>query len=176
MENRIKCSLEEHNEIDAICTCPECGIYMCNKCENLHSSLLKKYHHPYKLNKVDEVFTGICKEKGHTDKLKYFCKNHNQLCCAACIAKINEEGDGQHKDCDVCNIKNIKEEKKNRLKENIKLLEELENIFDENIKELKDIFQKIEKDKEDLKFKIINIFTKIRNTLNERENKLLKYR
>ena len=49
MENRIKCSLEEHKEIDAICTCPECGIYMCNKCENLHSSLLKK-HHPYKLN------------------------------------------------------------------------------------------------------------------------------
>ena len=63
---------------------------------------------------------------------------------------------------------------KNKLKENIKLLEELENKFDENIKELKDIFQKIEKDKEDLKFKIINIFTKLRNTLNEREDKLLK--
>jgi len=173
MENRIKCSLEEHKEIDAICTCPECGIYMCNKCENHHSSLFKN-HHPYKLNKEDEVFTGICKEKGHPNKLKYFCKNHNQLCCAACISKINEEGDGQHKDCDVCNIKNIKEEKKNKLNENIKLLEELENKFDENIKELKDIFQIIEKDKEDLKFKIINIFTKLRNALNEREDKLLK--
>ena len=74
----------------------------------------------------------------------------------------------------VCTVENIKEEKKNKLKENIKLLEELENKFDENIKELKDIFQKIEKDKEDLKFKIINIFTKMRNALNEREDKLLK--
>jgi len=172
MELQHKCSFEEHKDIDAIITCPECKIYMCNKCENFHSSLFKN-HHPYKLNKEEEIFTGFCKEKNHYE-LKYFCKNHNQLCCAACIAKINNKGDGQHKDCDVCNIESIKDEKKNKLKENIKNLEDLENKFNENIKELKDIFQTIEKDKEDLKLKVQNIFTKIRKILNDREDKLLE--
>jgi hypothetical protein len=37
------------------------------------------------------------------------------------------------------------------LKENIKKLEELEITFNEKINELKKIFQKIEKDKENLK-------------------------
>ena len=144
MEFQHKCSFEEHKDIDAIITCPECKIYMCNKCENFHSSLFKN-HHPYKLNKEEEIFTGFCKEKNHTMKLAYFCKDHNQLCCAACIAKINNKGDGQHKDCGVCDIESIKDEKKNKLKENIKNLEDLENKFNENIKELKDIFQTIEK-------------------------------
>ena len=49
MEFQHKCSFEEHKDIDAIITCPECKIYMCNKCENFHSSLFKN-HHPYKLN------------------------------------------------------------------------------------------------------------------------------
>ena len=39
----------------------------------------------------------------------------------------------------------------NKLKENIKCLEDLENGFNENINKLKDIFDKIEKDKDDLK-------------------------
>ena len=38
---------------------------------------------------------------------------------------------------------------------------------------LKKIFQNIEKDKEDLKLEIQNIFTKIRTTLNDREDELL---
>ena len=172
MDIQKKCSFEEHKEIEANTICPECKIYMCNKCENHHSSLFKN-HHPYHLNKEDEIFTGFCKEKNHTMKLEYFCKDHNQLCCAACIAKINEKGDGQHKDCDVCGLEKIKDEKKNKLKENIKCLEDLENKFNENMKELKDIFQNIEKDKEDLKLKVQNVFTKIRKILNEREDKLL---
>ena len=122
MENEInqtKCSSEEHKEIDAISFCPECRIYMCNKCQNHHTPLFKN-HHPYNLDKGEEIFTGFCKEKNHSMKLEYFCKEHNQLCCAACIAKLNVKGDGQHKDCDVCDIKSIKDEKKNKLKENIK--------------------------------------------------------
>ena len=173
MENKIKCSYEDHKEILAIKFCPECRIYMCNKCENLHSSLFKN-HHLYNMNKEDEIFTGFCKEKGHQNKLRYFCKNHNQLCCAVCIAKLNEEGEGQHKDCDVFYIEKIKEEKKNKLKENIKCLEDLQNKFNENMNELKEICEKIEKDKDELKLKIQNIFTKIRTTLNEREDKLIE--
>jgi len=145
---------------------------MCNKCENHHSPLHKN-HQTYKLNKVEEKFTGFCKEKNHPNKLEFYCKSHNQLCCVACIAKLNEKGYGTHKDCEVCIIEKIKEEKKNKLKENIKCLEDLENKLNENINKLKNIFNKIEKGKEDLKLKIQNIFTKIRNVLNERENHLL---
>ena len=101
MEEEIKCSLEEHKKINAIKYCPECKIYMCNKCDNMHKTLLK-YHQPYILNKEEEIFTGICKEKNHQNKLEYFCKNHNQLCCVSCLCKLNEKGEGQHKDCDVC--------------------------------------------------------------------------
>ena len=172
MEAQKKCSLEEHKEISAIKYCPECKIFMCNKCDNYHSFLFKN-HNPYDLNKVNEIFTGICKEKNHQNKLEYFCKNHNQLCCVACIAKLNEKGEGQHKDCDVCYIEKIKEEKRNKLKENIKCLEELENKFNESIELLKQLFESIGKDKENLKLEIQNLFTKIRAMLNDREDELL---
>jgi len=173
MEKPKKCFTEEHKELDAISYCPECRICMCNKCENYHSTFFKN-HHPYKLNKEEEVFTGYCKEKNHQNQLEFFCKNHNELCCAACIAKLNGKGFGKHKDCVVCFIEDIKEEKKKKLKENIKSLEELQNKFNEDINKIKEIFEKIEKDKDDLKLKVQNIFTKIRTTLNDREDKLLK--
>ena len=171
--NQIKCSSEEHKELDAISFCPECRIYMCNKCQNLHTPLFKN-HHSHNLNKGEEIFTGFCKEKNHPNRLEYFCKEHNQLCCAACIAKINDKGDGQHKDCDVCGIENIKEEKKNKLKENIKILEDLSNTFNNIFKEMKEIFENVEKNKDDLKLKVQKSFTKIRTALNEREDKLLE--
>jgi len=171
MEVIIKCSLEEHKEINAIKFCPECRIYMCNKCDNHHFSLFKN-HHSFDINKGNEIFTGICKEKNHYE-LKYFCKNHNQLICSACLCKLNEKGEGQHKDCDVYYIEKIKDEKKNKLKENIKYLEEIQNKFNETMLSMKKIFEDIEKDKENLKLEIQNIFTKIRNTLNDREDELL---
>ena len=43
MEVHTKCSSEEHKDINAISFCPECRIYMCNKCENLHSTLHKNH-------------------------------------------------------------------------------------------------------------------------------------
>ena len=150
MENKIKCFTEEHKDIDAVSFCPQCRIYMCNKCENYHTPFFKS-HRTFKINKRTELFTGFCEEKNHINKLEFYCKNHNQLCCVACITKLNELGNGQHKDCEIFIIENIKEEKKNKLKENIKYLEDLENKFNENIKKIKDIFEKIEKDKENLK-------------------------
>ena len=170
---QIKCSSEEHKVIDAISFCPECRIYMCNKCQNLHTPLFKS-HHSYNLNKGGEIFTGFCKEKNHPNKLEYYCKDHNQLCCSVCIAKLNIKGDGQHKDCNVCGIENIKDEKKNKLKENIKSLEDLSNSFNNIFKELKECFENVEKSKENLKLKVQKAFTKIRTALNEREDKLLE--
>ena len=174
MENQIKCFTEEHKEIDAISYCPECRIYMCNKCENLHSALLKNHHHPYRLNKKDEIFSGYCNEKDHPLILEFFCKNHNQLCCGLCIAKLNKKGLAQHKDCDVCIIEEVKEDKKEKLKKNIKMLEDLQNKFNENKNKLKDIIENIGKDKDNLKLKDQNTFTKIRTILNEREDQLLQ--
>ena len=52
-------------------------------------------------------------------------------------------------------------------------MKDLETKINESMKSLKNIFESIEKDKEDLKLEIQNIFTKIRTILNEREDALL---
>ena len=173
MEKIIKCSQKDHKELEAINFCQICNIYMCNKCDKIHNNLCS-HHCTYNPKKdLQEIFTGICFEDNHPNELKYFCRTHNKLCCAACISKIKDKGDGQHYDCDVCSIENIKEEKKKNLNENILKLKELSNSFDKSINELKLIFEKISQNKEKLKEKIQKIFTRIRNALNDREDKLL---
>ena len=168
-----KCSLDKHKDIEAVYFCPECKIFMCNKCENKHSELFIN-HHFYKIDRnLDDIFTGFCKEKRHYMSLEYYCKNHNKLVCPSCIVKIKGNGYGEHNDCDVCFIKKIKKEKKNLLNENIKYLEEISTTIENSINELKDILEKINKNKEELKLNIQNIFTKLRNALNKREDKLL---
>ena len=146
---------------------------MCNKCEIFHSKLCKN-HRTFVLKKDnEEIFTGFCKEENHQIKLQYFCKNHNSLCCAACISKIKSNGNGNHKDCEIYKIDDIKDEKLNKSKDNIKLLEELSHKLEESVKQLKFLFTKINENKEELKLKIQKIFTKIRNELNNREDELL---
>lgn len=173
MENNKICSLKQHSEIKAISYCQQCDIYMCNKCHKNHSELCQN-HIPYNLN-MDKlnIFTGICQVKNHSEKLFYFCRNHNELCCAACITKIKGKGNGQHTDCDVCYIEDIKNEKKNKLRDNIKTLENISNNLEESIKNLKLLFEKINKEKEELKKIIKANFTKIRNEINDREDKIL---
>ena len=80
---------------------------------------------------------------------------------------------GQHTECDVCHIEDIKDEKKNKLKDNIKCLEDSFNTFNESFNKLKIIYEKINENKENLKIIIQKFFTKVRNTLNEREDNLL---
>ena len=175
MENKKKkCSFKEHKEIDAICFCQICNIYMCDKCTNYHKGLLE--NHPlYNLDEnIKLIFSNCCKEKNHDKfQLKYFCKSHNLLCCAACISKIKGKGDGQHKDCSICLIEDIKEEKKNKLSENIKCLEDLSKNLDISINKIKKKFEKINENKEELKLIIQQKFTKIRDCLNKREDLLL---
>ena len=169
----LKCSCKKHEESRAIFYCPECKIYMCNKCDNYHSELFQS-HHQYKLDKDSKlIFTGFCKEPNHLEKLEYFCKNHNALCCASCITKIKKNGKGQHTDCDVCVLSDIKDEKKNKLKENIKTLEDLSKNLEESIKKLKSLSENVDKKKEEIKLKIQKVFTSIRNAINEREDSLL---
>ena len=175
MEHKIrKCSLKKHQEIQAITFCQVCKLYMCNKCESYHKELFEESHHEYKLNKESkEIFTGFCNEISHTNKLEYFCKDHNQLCCAECIIKIKSKGKGKHKDCQIFNIEDIKEEKRSKLEENSNILEKLSISLEESINKLKLIFEKINENKEELKSKIQKIFTKIRNSVNDREDELL---
>ena len=146
---------------------------MCNKCSNYHSGFFED-HHQYNINKeIKDIFLEICKEENHSNKLEYYCKNHNQLCCICCSSKIKRQGYGQHCNCDICFIEDIKEEKKIKLKENLKKLEELSKTLEKSIVELKVIFEKINKNKEDLKAKIQKVFTKLRAALNDREDELL---
>ena len=70
---------------------------------------------------TEDIFIGICNEENHVKELLYFCKYHNQLCCVKCIVKIKRKNNGQHKDCNVSLIEDIEEEKKSKLKENIKI-------------------------------------------------------
>ena len=137
-EKLFKCLSENHKGVDSILFCIICKIYMCNKCEKLHSWLF--HNHPQ--IKIDnknnqDFFTGLCPEKNHKNELNFFCKNHNKLCCIFCLSKIKNKETGQHSDCDVCYIEDIENEKKDKLEENIKILEELSKIFERSINELK---------------------------------------
>ena len=171
--DRIKCSSKKHSDNDAINYCQECRINLCNKCEKLHSELFEN-HHQYKIDKdSSEIFTGFCKEPNHLEKLSFFCKDHNELCCSSCVTKIKDNRYGKHANCKICFIEDIKEEKKGKLKENINNLENLSSTLNESINKLKKIFEKINENKEELKLKVQKIFTKLRNTINEREDKLL---
>jgi len=174
-ETTKMCYHQDHSNIEAVYFCIECKIYICNKCENFHSKLFKN-HHKYTLDKnknISEIFTGFCKEENHLDKLEFFCKTHNQLCCAGCITKIKIKDKGQHNDCEICSLEDIKESKENLLKENILNLEKLSKEMNVLINEIKVVFEKINKDKEELKLNIQKIFTKIRNAINEREDEIL---
>ena len=171
-----KCSAKKHSEITAIYYCQDCKKFLCNKCQNLHSELIEE-HQLIKLEKNtiwENIFTGYCKENSHINKLEYFCKTHNKLCCIECICKIKDETRGYHSDCEVCKIENIINEKKDKLKDNIKCLEELLKILESSMNEIRKTSEKINEDKEKAKLNIQNIFTKIRNVLNEKEEELLK--
>ena len=176
MENKIekiKCSYKEHFEIDASTFCNECKVYMCNKCDSFHSKLLQN-HHSVRLNKKDEeIFTGLCKEEKHQLELEFFCKTHNVLCCAACISKIKNKDFGKHKDCDVCVIEDIKEEKKKNLKFHMKNLQELSYTLQDSVNHLKLILEKTNQNKEELQLKIQQFFTNVKTILNKREDELL---
>ena len=105
------------------------------------------------------------KEQSHSIELKYYWKTHNVLCCAKCISKIKQKGNGQHTEYDICFIEDYENEKKSKLNKNINILENLIIILEKSIIEFKN--------KESLKLKIQNIFNTIRNTLNDREIELL---
>ena len=115
MEEQPKnCSLKSHNKYKAIIYWYSCKLSMCDKCSVHHSELFEG-HKTINLDKdkdkgIKKIFTWLCKEEKHKIELEYYCKAHNILCCAACINKIQSKGNGKHKDCQICNIEEIKDE------------------------------------------------------------------
>ena len=118
--DKKKCSSKNHSDANAISYCQECKIYLCNKCQNLHSELFEN-HHSFNIDKnINEIFTGFCEKENHNIKYQYFCRTHNILCCSACICKIKDQENGEHKDCTISTIKEIKDEKKKYIKRKYK--------------------------------------------------------
>ena len=173
MENKIcYCSAKDHQEIKTISFCQDCRVYMCENCKKIHLDLYN--HHQIDLNdEKQDIFIGICNEKNHNYNLEYYCKTHNKLVCIAYLATIKKKGNGQHKNCKICVIEDIKEEKKNNLNENYKTLEILFNSVKESLENLKKNLEDINTKKEEMKINIQKIFTKIRNEINNREDELL---
>ena len=165
----MKCSMNGHEEKNAIKFCIECNIFMCHQCFNHHKGLFNDKHHLLDITENDDnIFTGLCTEENHSNKLDHFCKTHNQLCCISCIGT-----NGKHNNCQFCKIEDIKEEKKENLEKNMKALDDISNNIKESLIKLKDFSEKIEEQKEELKSKIMKTMTNIRNKLNEREDELL---
>ena len=83
MEVQAKnCANLDHSEIKANIYCSKCEIYMCNKCENIHSKLFNN-HQSYIIEKnIEQIITGLCKEENHHMELQFYCKTHGQSCCA----------------------------------------------------------------------------------------------
>ena len=171
----IKCTLENHSDKEAISYCNCCSLYMCKKCETHHSELFKN-HNPISLKKNSSVqFYQICKEKHQSNQqLLYYCNTHKILCCPLCISKVKTKNDGKHADCEIYLLDEFKAQKEKEFIDKINILEKNIVIFSNILKEMENIYEKINEKKENIKINVMNIFTEIRNALNNREDELLK--
>ena len=161
MKRNKKCSSKNHREIDAIKYCQECNIYMCYQCLKNHSQLFDEH-------KLINLSQESCQGDIHLLQLKYFCENHNKLCCDSCINKVN----GYHKNCEIYEIEEIKEVKRYNFFKNMQKLDNLSKFYLKSLNELQSNFDKFN-NKDDLKENIKNIFTEIKNELDQREKEIL---
>ena len=172
--DKPKCSSIDHIKIDAIIFCNICKVYLCNKCETFHSKIFQNHSVQDLKKEKNNFFSDICPEKNHLKNLKYFFKTHNKLVCVACISKIKDQENGQHKDCEVCLLNDIKSDKEKKFNENYNKLEEISKTLEQTRKQLKSLYEEINKQKEEIILNIQKYFTKLRSELNEREDKLIK--
>ena len=168
-----KCSTKAHRNKKAVKKCITCNKYFCELCASSHVKCERKHELFTIESDTNQSFVNECKESNHKNNLNYFCKTHNNLCCAACLCKINDKGDGQHTKCNACHISEIKEEKKIKLKNNIKILKELSQNSKQMLKNIKKTYEKTKPIIEDIKQDIKNIFNNFRKIIDKREKELL---
>ena len=168
-----KCYYNEHSEQTATNYCFRCKKFLCETCSTSHYDTNPK-HNLFSVDKDLKLnFTGFCSEPNHPNKLEYYCSTHNHLICAACLCKIKEKGDGQHTECNACHIDEIKDEKKSKLNNNIKIFKNLLKNSKNMLKEIKRIYDKNKPKKDEIKQNIKNIFNNFRYLLDKREKELL---
>ena len=168
-----KCSSIDHKNTNAIIFCQICKVYLCNKCQIFHSKIFQNHITQNISKENQEIFTGLCSEKDHINTLEYYCKTHNKLCCVACISKIKDDKNGNHKDCDIYKLIDIKSEKEKEFKEDYAKLQELSKSLEPTVNKFKTLKEEINKNKEDLIMEIQKVFTNLRNILNSREDQIL---
>ena len=143
MEKSIKkCYLKSHSNKKAVKYCPNCKKYLCEICVASHNKCDRKHELLPEDKEMNLKTKGICTESNHPNKLNYYCITHNNLCCAACLCKIKEKGDGQHTECNVCHIGKIKDEKKKILFNNINILKDFSQNIKKKLKLIKKIYEK----------------------------------
>ena len=168
-----KCYYNEHSEQTATNYCFKCKKFLCETCSTSHFDTNPK-HNLFSVEKdLNLNFTGYCTEGNHPNKLDYYCSTHNNLCCAACLCKIKEKGDGQHTECNVCYIEDIKDAKKKMLNNNLKLLKKYSLNMKKMLSDIDNIFERVNPIKEEIIQIIKNIFDNFRKLLNIREKELL---
>ena len=168
-----KCSSIDHKNTNAIIFCQICKVYLCNKCQIFHSKIFQNHITQNISKENQEIFTGLCSEKDHINTLEYYCKTHNKLCCVACISKIKDDKNGNHKDCDIYKLIDIKSEKEKEFKEDYAKLQELSKSLEPTVNKFKTLKEEINKNKENLIMEIQKVFTNLRNILNSREDQVL---
>ena len=113
--------------------------------------------------------------------MEYYCKTHNKLCCVACISKIKDDKNGNHKDCDIYKLIDIKSEKEKEFKEDYAKLQELSKSLEPTVNQIlnqvEEVYKKVYfddniiKDCEKLNEKVKKCLESI-NKLNDIKNEL----
>ena len=132
-----------------------------NLVNNIPQDILFKYFNMWKYQKPIDEITEIIETKKMTILKK---RKIN-------IRKKKEE---QKEKIDKINMeKEDNQTIKEKLKKNIKYLEELSQNLQRSINELKNIFETIDENKQKLKLKIIKVFDTFRKAINKREKEIL---
>lgn len=171
---KLFCSLDDHKDKEAIIECENCDIKLCNECSKIHKKYLPK-HNLILMNSLESFYLKYnCSYENHNKILNYYCENHNELCCALCLCIKEDSNFGIHNKCKILSINEIENIKKQNLTQNIKKLDDLTKKLEEKKEKISNILIQQEKNKEEIKKRVAIFFTEIRNTINEREDELIK--
>ncbi|KAJ8310999.1 hypothetical protein KUTeg_011444 [Tegillarca granosa] len=174
-----------NDDVTAVIWCHDCNEALCEMCANAHKKL--KVSKDHDLKNIDEledtpVITSVQSCENHDGKnVEAFCKDHNQPCCATCVAI-------HHRKCD--HVITLKEAANGILesKEISDLLERLKSTSDlnqdiikkkrENIKMLEDKKLDIQKELQETRHRIMDSFDKIQSSfmqkLTQKHNQKVK--